>query len=177
MNTHPASHRFRLTLPAAVAVLLAACAQPPPKPAAPPPPPARDAVAAVRAAGKGDDSVVQVQPLRDPAVEGHLQQAEKAEAEGRLDAAAEAAERALKLAPEAPEILQLLAEIELGRGRLHEAEERAMHSYRLGPRLGGLCARNWQTLVETRELLGDPARKAEAERQVKECRKAPPVRM
>lgn len=177
MNIHAPLRPFRFALPIAAAALLAACAQPPAKAPPPPPPPARDAVAAVRAAGKGDDSVVQVRPLRDPAVDGYLQQAETAESEGRLDAAAEAAQRALKLAPEAPEILQLLAEIELGRGRLHEAEEQAMRSYRLGPRLGGLCARNWQTLVETRELLGDPARRAEAERQVKECRKAPPVRM
>ncbi|ANB19019.1 hypothetical protein [Dokdonella koreensis] len=168
---------LRLPLAATLAALAAACAQPPPKTEAPPPRPTHDAVAAVRAAGKGDDSVIQVQPLRDPAVDGFLREAETAEAQGRLDAAATAAGRALKLAPEAPEILQYLAEIELAQGHLQAAEEHAMHSYRLGPRLGGLCARNWQVLVETRLQLGDPERRAEAERQVKECRKAPPTRM
>jgi pyruvate/2-oxoglutarate dehydrogenase complex dihydrolipoamide acyltransferase (E2) component len=123
------------------------------------------------------DSAVQVQPLRDPAIEGFLNQAHAAETAKNYDAAAEAAARALALAPDAPDILQYQAEIEIFRGHWKAAEDLAVKSFTLGPKVGSLCARNWQTVVEARIALNDPTTEAQAKQRLKECRVAPPVRM
>jgi hypothetical protein len=136
-----------------------------------------DPVGAIRAAGMGMDSAVQVQPLRDPAIEGFLNQAHAAETAKDYDAAAAAVARALELAPEAPDILQYQAEVEGLRGHWKEAEVLAIKSYTLGPKVGSLCARNWQTVVEARIAFNDPATQAQAKERIKQCRVAPPVRM
>jgi len=136
-----------------------------------------DPVGTIRAAGMGMDSAVQVQPLRDPAIEGYLNQAHAAETAKNYDAAAEATARALKLAPDAPDILQYQAEIEALRGNWEAAEKLAMKSFSLGPKVGSLCARNWQTVVEARIAFKDAATEAQAKLRLKECRVAPPVRM
>ena len=133
-------------------------------------------VAAIRAAGAGDDSVVQVAPLRDAGVEGWLTQARAAEARRDWPAAIAAAEKALKLAPNAPDILQDIAELEVARGGYVRAEELAMKSYKLGPQVGSLCAKNWQTVVETRTAMNDAVERDKAIAQVKACRKRGPMR-
>jgi tetratricopeptide (TPR) repeat protein len=134
-------------------------------------------VGTIRAAGMGMDSAVQVQPLRDPAIEGFLKQAHAAETAKNYDGAADAAARALKLAPDAPDILQYQAEIEALRGNWKQAEDLAVKSFTLGPKVGSLCARNWQTVVEARIVFKDPATEAQAKARIKDCRVAPPVRM
>jgi len=161
------------------ALALGACTQPsaPSKIATKPPVPDHDAVAAIRAAGSGMDSSVQVQPLRDAAIEGFLKQAHDAENAKNYDAASDAAARALKLAPDAPDILQYQAELEVARGHFKEAEALAIKSFSLGPKLGSLCARNWQTVVEARIVFNDAATQAQAKQRLKECRVAAPVRM
>ncbi|HEV7489660.1 MAG TPA: tetratricopeptide repeat protein [Rhodanobacteraceae bacterium] len=136
-----------------------------------------DPVGAIRAAGMGMDSAVQVQPLRDPAIEGFLKQAHAAETAKNYDAAADATSRALKLAPDAPDILQYQAEVEGLRGNWKDAEALAIKSFTLGPKVGSLCARNWQTVVEARIVFNDAATQAQAKQRLKECRIAPPVRM
>jgi len=136
-----------------------------------------DPVGAIRAAGMGMDSAVQVQPLRDPAIEGYLKQAHEAETAKNFDAAASATANALKLAPDAPDLLQYQAEVEVLRGQWKEAEDLAIKSWTLGPKVGSLCARNWQTVVEARIALNDPATQAQAKQRIKDCRVAPPVRM
>ncbi|HET6545121.1 MAG TPA: tetratricopeptide repeat protein, partial [Rhodanobacteraceae bacterium] len=69
-----------------VALALAGCSSP-----SPPAPQSvridRNALAAIRAAGQGLDSAVQVHPLRDPAVEGLLARAHASEAAHDYDAA------------------------------------------------------------------------------------------
>jgi len=158
---------------------LAACAQPsaPSKAATKAPVQDHDPVGAIRAAGMGMDSSVQVQPLRDPAIEGFLNQAHAAETAKNFDAAAEATARALKLAPDAPDLLQYQAEVEILRGNWKQAEDLAIKSFTLGPKVGSLCARNWQTVVEARIAMNDAATQAQAKQRLKECRVAPPVRM
>lgn len=136
-----------------------------------------NAVRAIRAAGAGVDSAVQVHPLRDPAIGGFLKKANEAEARHEIPAAIEAANKALKLAPDAPDILQYLAELETARGDWNQADQLAMKSFTLGPKIGGLCARNWQTVIEARRALGDAATVAQAETRVKECRVPPRLRM
>ncbi|HEU4663108.1 MAG TPA: tetratricopeptide repeat protein [Dokdonella sp.] len=164
--------------PASLALVLAACAQPGPPP--PPPPPPVDPVAAlkaIRAAGDGLDSAVQVQPLRDAAIEGFMQRARDAEAHQDYAAAASAADDALALAPDAPDLLQYRAEIDVARAQWREAERLALKSHALGPRSGSLCARNWQTVVEARTALGDAPTVEAARERLKECRIKPLLRM
>lgn len=171
-----------ITLAAASLLALCACTQPSaPSQASTKPPPAsdHDPVGAIRAAGMsmGKDSSVQVQPLRDPAIEGFLNQAHAAETAKNYDAAAAATTSALKLAPDAPDILQYQAEVEILRGHWTEAEAIAIKSFTLGPKVGSLCARNWQTVVEARLAMNDAPTVAQAKQRLKECRVAPPVRM
>lgn len=160
-------------------IALAACTEP----SAPSPQavrkasPSTDAVAAIRAAGAGMDSAVQVEPLRNPAVEGLLKKAHEAEAAKDYAGAANATASALALAPDSPDILQYQAEIAALRGDWKNAEQLAIKSYSLGPKLGSLCARNWQTVIEARIVFKDKATQAQAKQRLKECRVAPPVRM
>ena len=162
----------------AFALALAACSPnaPPARSDAPKLLQTPNPVAAIRAAGTGDDSVVQVAPLRDAAVDGWLKDARAAEKKHDWPAAIAAAEKALKLAPNAPDILQDIAEFEVARGGYARAEELAMKSYRLGPQVGALCAKNWQTLVETRTAMNDAAERDKAIAQVKACHKKGPMR-
>ena len=158
---------------------IAGCAQSVPVVVEPPPPVVDTAAAvrAIRAAGDGIDSAVQVQPLRDAMIEGYLKKARQAEATRDYASAIEAAEHALTLAPEAPDLLQYRAELDTARGQWSDAEQFALKSFALGPKLGSLCARNWQTVVEARTALNDTATVAQAEQRVKECRVKPLLRM
>lgn len=169
---------MKFCAPVFALVLVAGCAQ---TPTAPPSKPVTvdrgAAMRAIRAAGVGLDSAVQVQPLRDPAIDGFLRQAKDAENRGDFDAAVAAADSALKLAPDAPDILQYLAELEVGRGDWQRADTLAVKSYALGPRVGSLCARNWQTVIEARTALDDAAEAAKAKERLKQCRVPPRVRM
>lgn len=163
-----------------LAAVLAGCTQPPPAPEVKPTTVAVDPVAAVkaiRAAGEGLDSAVQVQPLRDPAIDGFLNKAHAAEAAKDYDGAIAAANSALKLAPDAPDILQYLAELDIAKGAWLPAEQTAIKSFTLGPKVGSLCARNWQTVVEARTALNDAPTVAQAKQRLKECRVAPRLRM
>jgi tetratricopeptide (TPR) repeat protein len=166
-------------IPFLLVLAIAGCALSGP-PVAEPPPPAVDtaaAVRAIRAAGEGIDSAVQVQPLRDATIEGYLKKAHEAEAAHDFAGAIDAADHALKLAPDAPDLLQYRAELDTARGQWSEAEQLALKSFALGPKLGSLCARNWQTVVEARTALNDAATVAQAQLRLKECRVAPRLRM
>jgi tetratricopeptide (TPR) repeat protein len=135
------------------------------------------ALRAIRAAGDGLDSAVQVQPLRDAAIEGFMKRAHEAEARQDYAAAASAADDALKLAPDAPDLLQYRAEIDIALAQWSEAERLALRSHQLGPKSGSLCARNWQTVVEARTALGDAPTVEAARERLKECRIKPLLRM
>lgn len=156
--------------------LLSACAAAP-KPPPPPAKPVRDMLTEIRAVGRNTASAVEVQPLRDPAIEGFVKQAETFEHQNRPDEALAELERALKLAPEAPELLQYRAELELALGRYAEAEANARRSFELGPKVGSLCARNWQTVVELRYLAKDMPSVDSAKAHVDQCKASGPVRM
>jgi hypothetical protein len=49
------------------------------------------------------------------------------------------------------------------------AEQLAHRSWELGPKLGPLCARNWQTIAELRQHAGDDAAAATASKSVQQC--------
>lgn len=163
-----------------LALLLGACASAPTPPAeragksAGPPPSAL--VAAVRAAGQSGVEL-EVQPLRDPQVEDLRHRAEALEAAGRYREADAALVQALALVPDDPELLQWRAELALLRRAWDEAVGHANASYLRGPRLGGLCRRNWTTIELVRERQQHAEAAEAARRQRESCTVAPPVRM
>ena len=164
----------------ALVVLVAACSSP--APTAPvattrPDPDRAAAIRSIRGVDAGEDSALQVTPLREPAVEGFLRQAEQAEREQRFDDAHAAIARARKLAPDAPDLIQHEAEIEFLRGNTVQAEKLAYESFKKGPQVGLICARNWQTVVEARKIFNDPAYQATAEANRDKCKVKRPVRL
>lgn len=165
-----------LVIAIGVSLVLAACSQP----GAPAPQgsrPSYDVVAAIRAAGQQDKSAIEVAPLRDPSVQ-HLVDAAHADAVARrYQDAADKLDQALKLSPHAPDLLQDRAELAV---RLHDyagAERLARESFAVGPKLGSLCARNWQTVIEMRKLASDDASVASARHALAQCQVDGPVRM
>jgi tetratricopeptide (TPR) repeat protein len=132
-------------------------------------------VARIRAAGAQFDSSVEVKPLRDAAVEGLLKQAHDYEAQQQAGPALDAVAKALKIAPNAPDILQYQAELQVEAGEWKLAAASAQRSYDLGPKVGALCARNLQTLVETNNLLGDPTDANLARQRLASCKVPAPV--
>ncbi len=133
-------------------------------------------VAAVRAAGVNGNEL-EVQPLRDPQVEDLRVQAEAQEAKRELKQANATLDRALVLSPGDPDLLQWKAELALLGRAWMAAEQLANDSFQKGPKLGGLCRRNWATIAYAREGRGDAAGAAVARGQVDSCTVAPPVRM
>lgn len=133
------------------------------------------AVATIRAANAGEDSALQVNPLRDPAVEGFLSRAEQAEQGGDIKAALVEIGKARALAAEAPDLIQRQAELEYLGGDIVNAEKLAYQSFEKGPKVGTLCVQNWQTIIEARKHFGDNAYLDFAQRKREECKaKRPP---
>ena len=162
---------------AGLAVVLAGCSHPPqPAPVSNRLSPTT-MVQAIRAARAADKSVVQVTPLRDPSVDGYLDGARYDEGAGKYSAALDKLNAALKLSPDAPDILQSRAEIEILLKDDAAADADARKSFALGAKVGGLCASNWQTVLEIAESKNDAAGVAAARKSRNECHKAGPVRM
>jgi tetratricopeptide (TPR) repeat protein len=156
---------------------LASCSQPPGPLQQGMRTPDHDLVAAIRAAGARDSSVVEIAPLRSPAIDNSIIAAHNAENAGDISMAISNADAALKLAPDAPDILQYRAELAVRAKDYATAEADARRSYELGPRLGGLCARNWQTILEIEQLKGDTAAVENARAARAKCHVDGPVRM
>lgn len=169
----PLPRSLRLLVPAA-ATLLGGCAMfaSAPPPAARPVRPNYDLVATIRAAGDREKSIIDVSPLRDPAVTALQDGAHADERAGRYPDAAAKLDQALKLSPESPDLLQDRAEIAVRQRNFSMAEKLAHQSWSLGPKLGPLCARNWQTVVEMRLQADDSAGAASARKWVQTCHKA-----
>lgn len=157
--------------------LLSACSQPPTPTAQTMRAPDHDIVASIRAAGERDTSVLEVVPLRNPAVDEMMKDAHNAEAVGNVDAAIAKTDAALQLAPNAPDILQYRAELAVRAKDYATAENDARRSYSLGPKLGGLCMRNWQTVLEIEQLKGNAAAVQNARVARDKCHVQGPIRM
>ena len=165
---------LRFLIPASALVLggCALFATPPPPTPARAPRPNYDLVASIRAAGEREKSIIDVTPLRDPAVTILQEGARADERAGRYPDAAAELDQALKLSPESPDLLQDRAEIAVRLRNFPMAEKLAHQSWSLGPKLGPLCARNWQTVVEMRLQADDSAGAASARKWVQTCHKA-----
>lgn len=167
---------------AVLAALLAACSTPaPPVATRPDPQAAADAstlaiVADIRAAGSQFDSSVEVKPLRDPAVDGLLKQAHDFEAQQQIGPAIGAVDKALAIAPNAPDILQYEAELRILAHDWKQAATLAQRSWELGPKIGALCARNQQTLFHVSQAQGDAAGATKAKQQLSGCKVPAPAR-
>jgi Flp pilus assembly protein TadD len=166
MNTMHRTSLYLVTL----ALLLGSCAStPPPAPPEPPPPPARDRVAELRSVAMATTSAVEVAPLQNPAVDLLLAEANELEAAGKHVAAAERIETALAIEPDNPRLWQLKAEVLLRNELFLDAEKLALKSYDLGSRIGEWCMRNWLTIAESRDALGDANTSVAARERADKC--------
>jgi tetratricopeptide (TPR) repeat protein len=154
-----------------VAIVVSACASTAPAPA---PRQDREVDTRVREPAQEDSEGVQVFPLQNPAVKELLADAGSAESAGDYGQAATLLERALRIQPRDPEILQSLAEVQLQMKDYEQALNFAMRSYDIGPRVGEICSRNWRTISVSREHLGDHAGSAQAEQKVTVCMSTKP---
>jgi tetratricopeptide (TPR) repeat protein len=167
---------------ALVLAMLAACAGPAPVPQGPatPAPPEKQETPAevqkqVREPARRDSAGVQVHPLQNPAVKALLADAAKAEAQGDYDAAASSLERAMRIQPKDPEVLQAMAEIQLHKQDYQQALNFATRSYDDGARVGEICSRNWRTISVARGHLGDKDGATEAELRARQCMNTKPA--
>lgn len=155
---------------------LAACSifspAPAPHAAHPMGPTPTEMVASIRAAGARENSVITVNPLRDPGVTMLRDEAQRNEVAGHYVEAGGELDKALQLSPDSPDLLQDRAEVAVRLRQFAKAEQLAHHSWSLGPKLGPLCARNWQTIVEMRLQTDDQPGVASARKQLAQCHKA-----
>jgi tetratricopeptide (TPR) repeat protein len=139
-----------------------------------PPPEEREVEARVRAPASEDSEGVQVYSLQNPAVKQLTAQARGAEQVGNLDQAGAYIERALRIDPKDPQLLQHMAEIHLQRENYQQALNFAERSYETGPRVGEICSRNWRTISVAREYLNDMRGSADAEARAGQCMNTKP---
>lgn len=137
----------------------------------------REVTRRVRAPAQQESAGVQVYPLQNPAVVELSQQASAAEDSGDYQAAAVLLERALRIRPRDPELLQHMAEVKLADQDYTQALHFATQSFDIGPRVGEICARNWRTIAVAREYLEDRAAAREAERRAKQCMSTRPEQL
>ncbi|GAB4200528.1 MAG: hypothetical protein Tsb002_36690 [Wenzhouxiangellaceae bacterium] len=128
----------------------------------------------VREQARVDGAGLQVYPLQNPGVRDLLEQAKNAERDGDLERSATLLERALRIQPRDPEILQHMAEVQLARQQFEQALSFASRSFDVGPKVGELCARNWRTVSIAREHLGNSQGAEEAESRAQNCAERKP---
>lgn len=135
-----------------------------------------DLLQQVRSAGQVGDEL-DVQPLRDPRVEDLRAQATQAEARADYAGAGKLLARAAALTPDDPDLLQWQAELALVTRDWSQAEQLATQSFEKGPKLGGLCRRNWTTLQLAAQARGNTAMAMQAQQRVPGCTVPPPTRL
>jgi Tfp pilus assembly protein PilF len=129
----------------------------------------------VREPARRDSAGVQVYPLQNPAVKALLSDAASAESQGDYDAAASLLERAMRIQPKDPEVLQAMAEVQLHRQDYQQALGFATRSYDDGSRVGEICSRNWRTISVARSHMGDNSGAVEAEQRATQCMNTKPA--
>jgi tetratricopeptide (TPR) repeat protein len=152
-----------------LALILSACAGYRPAPVE-----GREVESRVRVPASQESEGVQVFPLHNPAVKELLAEAGSAETAGDYDQALVLLERALRMQPRNPEILQQLAEVQLQKQDYEQALNFAVRSYDIGPRVGEICDRNWRTISVAREHLGDHSGSEQAELRASSCMNTKP---
>ena len=144
--------------------LLAACSSQPPIPIED-----HEVYKRVRDPASKDSAGVQVYSLQNPAVKQLTAQAREAELAGDLGQAGTYIERALRIEPRDPQLLQHMAEIKLQEKDYQQALNFAVRSYDIGPRVGEICSRNWRTISVAKEYLQDASGARDAEKRAGQC--------
>ncbi len=157
---------FRCT---SLTLILSACAGQSPAPVD-----GREVESRVRVPASQEKEGVQVFPLQNSAVKELLADAGDAEFAGDYDHATVLLERALRIQPRDPEILQQMAEVLLQKQDYEQALNFAVRSYEIGPRVGEICDRNWRTISVAREHLGDRSGSVQAEQRASNCMNTKP---
>ena len=155
-----------------IVLLLAACSTQQPAPIKD-----KEIDSRVRAPATKDSAGVQVYSLQNPAVKELTAQALVAEQAGELDQASGYLERALRIEPRDPQLLQHMAEIKLQKEDYQQALNFAVRSYEIGPRVGEICSRNWRTISVAREHLNDTNGASDAEARATRCMNTRPERL
>jgi tetratricopeptide (TPR) repeat protein len=163
-------NEIRILFIGLMAILLTSCAAGTPAPVE-----EREIETRVRTPARQDSAGVQVFPLQNPAVIQLTEDSRRAEHAGDLDQAAVFLERALRIQPRDPELMQQMAEIQLQKNEYSQALNFAVRSYDIGPRVGEICARNWRTIGVAKEHLNDPDGAVEAEQRAGQCMNTRPV--
>ena len=161
---------IRILLITVLAFLLGACASGIPAPVE-----EREVETRVRTPARQDSAGVQVRPLQNEAVVQLTDEARRAEHAGDYEQAAVLIERALRIQPRDPELMQHMAEIQLSKGEYEQALNFAVRSYDIGPRVGEICARNWRTISVAKGYLEDTAGASEAEERAGQCMNTRPA--
>ena len=145
-------------------LVLAACSSQPPVAVE-----QQEVTTRVRAPASKESEGVQVYSLQNPAVKQLIAQAKEAEAAGNVELATGYIERALRIQPQDPQLLQHMAELKLQREDYQQALNFAVRSYDSGPRVGEICSRNWRTISVAREHLSDASGASQAETRATQC--------
>lgn len=164
--------KTNLALVVMIVLVLAGCAS-----TGPAPRDENEVETRVREPARQDSEGVQVFPLQNSAVKELLADAGTAETSGDYGQAVVLLERALRIQPRDPEILQNLAEVHLQTQDYQQALNFAERSYDTGPRVGEICSRNWRTISVARQHLGDQQGSAGAEQRASNCMNSPPERL
>jgi hypothetical protein len=117
------------------------------------------------------------QGLPDDAILDLHDQARKAQADGDLASTRRFLEQALTVNQKDPETLQMLAELAILEEAWLAAERAALDSYASGPKLGGLCRRNWLTVHYAKLAQGQPMAEHQLAKNLNECTIVPPARL
>jgi len=153
-----------------ILLLMIGCSSQPPAPVE-----EREVNTRVRAPASEESAGVQVYSLQNPAVKQLTAQAEGAERAGNLDQAGSYLERALRIQPRDPQVLQHMAEIKLQKEDYQQALNFAVRSYDSGPRVGEICSRNWRTISVAREHLRDINGANDAQARASQCMNTRPA--
>jgi len=120
---------------------------------------------------------VEFQALPDDAILDLQDRARKAQAGGDLALTRRLLEQALTVNQKDPETLQMLAELAILEEAWLAAERAALDSYASGPKLGGLCRRNWLTVHYAKLAQGQPMAEHQLAKSLNECTIVPPARL
>lgn len=132
-------------------------------------------VAAIRAAGQGNDELA-VQPLRDTRVEDLRGRAQQHELARQYAEAAQSLDEAIAIVADDPELLQERAEAAVLARDYTMAATLAERAFGLGSQVGPLCRRHWKTIEQARLKSGDATGATAARQRVDGCTVAAPNR-
>lgn len=117
-----------------------------------------------------DDSILDVAPLRDNNALDWLGKARAAFADMRYADSRRATHEGLTLSPDDPELLQLLAELDLLAGDWKTASLGAYRAWQHSAKVGPLCRRQWATIALARRERGSFEASQRALDQRSRCR-------